>query len=154
MPSEMSCCTVFGGHVQHSVRSQFVVLPDEWIILGCHFDAWGFGATDPNSGTAMLLSLSESLGRLAAKGYRPKRSIMIAHWDAEEHGVIGSSEWVEQMGEVLGTKAIAYMNFDGGVSGKNFGASASPTLKQLIIDASKSVNYPYNDQNFHYEEGN
>ena len=57
--------------------------PDEWIILGCHFDAWGFGATDPNSGTAMLLSLSESLGRLAAKGYRPKRSIMIAHWDAE-----------------------------------------------------------------------
>jgi N-acetylated-alpha-linked acidic dipeptidase len=120
--------------------------PDEWIILGCHFDAWGFGATDPNSGTAMLLSLSESLGRLAAKGYRPKRSIMIAHWDAEEHGVIGSSEWVEQMGEVLGAKAIAYMNFDGGVSGKNFGASASPTLKQLIIDASKSVNYPYNDQ--------
>src|SRR6056300_391687 len=120
--------------------------PDEWIILGCHFDAWGFGATDPNSGTAMLLSLSESLGRLTAKGYRPKRSIMITHWDAEEHGVIGSSEWVEQMGEVLGAKAIAYMNFDGGVSGKNFGASASPTLKQLIIDASKSVNYPYNDQ--------
>jgi len=121
-------------------------LPDEWIILGCHFDAWGFGATDPNSGTAMLLSLSESLGNLAAQGYRPKRSIMIAHWDAEEHGVIGSSEWVEQLSDELGAKAIAYMNFDGGVSGKNFGASASPTLKKLITEASKAVDYPYTDQ--------
>jgi N-acetylated-alpha-linked acidic dipeptidase len=120
--------------------------PDEWIILGCHFDAWGFGATDPNSGTAMLLSLSESLGKLANQGYQPKRSIMIAHWDAEEHGVIGSSEWVEQLSKELEAKAVAYMNFDGGVSGKNFGASASPTLKRLITDASKSVNYPYSDE--------
>lgn len=124
-------------------------LPDEWIILGCHFDAWGFGATDPNSGTAMLLSLSESLGKLAAQGLRPKRSIMIAHWDAEEHGVIGSSEWVEQLSDELGAKAIAYMNFDGGVSGKNFGASASPTLKKLITEASKAVDYPYTDQSLY-----
>ena len=120
--------------------------PDEWIILGCHFDAWGFGATDPNSGTAMLLSLSESLGKLAESGHRPKRSIMIAHWDAEEHGVIGSSEWVEQLSDELGAKAIAYMNFDGGVSGKNFGASASPTLKRLITEASMAVDYPYTDE--------
>lgn len=120
--------------------------PDEWIILGCHFDAWGFGATDPNSGTAMLLSLSESLGKLAAQGHRPKRSIMIAHWDAEEHGVIGSTEWVEQLSDELGAKAIAYMNFDGGVSGKNFGASASPTLKRLITEASMAVDYPYTDE--------
>ncbi|MGA0987757.1 MAG: M28 family peptidase, partial [Flavobacteriaceae bacterium] len=124
-------------------------LPDEWIILGCHFDAWGFGATDPNSGTAMLLSLSESLGKLAAQGHRPKRSIMIAHWDAEEHGVIGSSEWVEQLSDELGAKAIAYMNFDGGVSGKNFGASSSPTLKKLITEASKAVDYPYTDQSLY-----
>ena len=123
--------------------------PDEWIILGCHFDAWGFGATDPNSGTAMLLSLSESLGRLVKKGHRPKRSIMIAHWDAEEHGVIGSTEWVEQMREELGAKAIAYMNFDGGVSGKNFGAASSPTLKRLITEASKAVAYPYTGQSLY-----
>lgn len=68
--------------------------PDEWIVLGCHYDAWGHGATDPNSGTAMLLSLSETLGRLAKAGLTPKRSVLIGHWDAEEHGVLGSSEWV------------------------------------------------------------
>ena len=121
--------------------------PDEWIILGCHYDSWGFGATDPNSGTAMLLGLSETLGKLMKQGIQPKRSIMIAHWDAEEHGVIGSSEWVEQMRDELKAKGIAYLNFDGGVSGKNFGASAAPTLKKLVMEASKKVNYPYSDQN-------
>ena len=120
--------------------------PDEWIILGCHYDAWGFGATDPNSGTAMLLSLSETLGEMVKNGYRPKRSILIAHWDAEEHGVIGSSEWVEQMRDELKAKGVAYMNFDGGVSGKNFGASAAPTLKKLLVETSKKVKYPYTDQ--------
>lgn len=123
--------------------------PDEWIILGCHFDAWGFGATDPNSGTAMLLSLSETLGKLKSLGYGPKRSILIGHWDAEEHGVIGSSEWVEQMRKQLNAKGVAYMNFDGGVSGKNFGASAAPTLKKLLIETSKAVDYPYTEQSLY-----
>ena len=123
--------------------------PDEWIILGCHFDAWAFGATDPNSGTSMLLNLSETLGKMAKEGYRPKRSIMIGHWDAEEHGVIGSTEWVEQMRDALDAKAVAYLNFDGAVSGKNFGASAAPTLKKLIMDASKVVRYPYEDKSLY-----
>ncbi|WP_100626782.1 M28 family peptidase [Algoriphagus formosus] len=116
--------------------------PDEWIILGSHFDAWSFGATDPNSGTAMLLTLAEALGELAKKGMRPDRSIMIGHWDAEEQGILGSTEWVEQLRDELSAKAITYMNFDGGVSGRNFGAAAAPTLKKLIIDASQEIMYP------------
>ncbi len=125
--------------------------PDEWIILGCHYDAWGHGATDPNSGTSMLLSLSETLGKLAKDGKRPKRSILIGHWDAEEHGVIGSSEWVEQMREQLEAKAVAYLNFDGGVSGQRFGAASAPTLKRLIMESAKTVDYPYSDKTI-YEE--
>lgn len=116
--------------------------PDEWIILGSHYDAWSFGATDPNSGTAMLLTFAEALGELYKKGQKPSRSILIGHWDAEEQGVIGSTEWVEHLKKELGAKAVSYMNFDGGVSGRNFGASAAPTLKKLIIDASKEVVYP------------
>jgi N-acetylated-alpha-linked acidic dipeptidase len=123
--------------------------PDEWIILGCHYDAWAFGATDPNSGTAMLLSLSESIGKLVKSGNGPKRSILIAHWDAEEHGVIGSSEWVEQLKDELGAKAVAYLNFDGGVSGKNFGASSSPTLKNLVSEMAKKVDYPYSEKSLY-----
>jgi N-acetylated-alpha-linked acidic dipeptidase len=116
--------------------------PDEWIILGSHFDAWGFGAHDPNGGTAMLLTLADALGILAGEGCRPRRSIMIAHWDAEEYGIIGSTEWVEQHRDALTRSAVAYINADAAVSGPNFSASASPSLKQPIIDAARSVAYP------------
>jgi N-acetylated-alpha-linked acidic dipeptidase len=123
--------------------------PDEWIILGCHLDSWGFGATDPSSGTAMLISLSETLGKLKDQGYAPKRSILIGHWDAEEHGVIGSTEWVEQMRDQLNAKGVVYMNFDGAVSGKNFSAAAAPTLKKLLVETSKNVEYPYTNQSLY-----
>jgi N-acetylated-alpha-linked acidic dipeptidase len=121
------------------VGSEF---PNEWVMAGSHYDAWAFGATDPNSGTAMLLALSESLGKLAQAGYKPKRTIKIAHWDAEEEGVIGSTEWVEQFRDELDAKGVAYFNADGAVSGKSFHAASSPTLKSLIIDATKAVPYP------------
>ena len=116
--------------------------PDEWIILGSHHDAWGFGATDPNSGTAMLLQLAESLGEMTENGWRPKRSIMIGHWDAEEFMLIGSSEWVEQLRDELNAKAVMYLNADMSVTGPNFRASASPSLKKPIIEASKVVKHP------------
>lgn len=120
--------------------------PDEWIILGCHYDAWTFGASDPNSGTAMLLTLAEALGELARQGYRPKRTIKIGHWDAEEHGILGSTEWVEQFRDELNEKAVAYFNADGACSGLNFGSSSSPSLKSLVVEATKAVPYPKNDQ--------
>ncbi len=116
--------------------------PDEWIILGSHYDAWGFGAIDPNGGTAMLLTLAEALGELAQAGFRPRRTIKIAHWDAEEYGIIGSVEWVEQFVEELSEKAVAYINADAAVFGANFGSSSSPSLKELIISATKAAPLP------------
>ena len=120
--------------------------PDEWIILGCHHDAWEFGALDPNSGTATLLTMAEALGKLIEAGYPPKRTIKIAHWDAEEFGILGSTEWVEQFGTELAEKTIAYINLDAAVSGPNFGASSSPSLKQLIIESTKDVMHPDTQQ--------
>ena len=117
--------------------------PDEWFILGAHYDPWGFGAIDPNGGTAMLLTLAEALGELARdEECAPRRSIMIAHWDAEEYGIIGSTEWVEEFREELEANAIAYINADAAVSGSNFGASSSPSLKGQILEATKAVTYP------------
>ena len=118
--------------------------PDEWFILGAHYDPWGFGAIDPNGGTAMLLTLADALGELVREDgeCRPRRSIMIAHWDAEEYGIIGSTEWVEHLREELEANAIAYINADGAVSGARFGSSSSPSLKGQIIEATKAVTYP------------
>jgi len=120
--------------------------PDEWIILGCHYDAWAFGTSDPNSGTAMLLTLSEALGKLKKAGHHPKRSIRIAHWDAEEFGIMGSTEWVEQFESELSTKAVAYINADMAATGLAFGAAASPSLKGIIAEATQSVTNPTTDQ--------
>lgn len=119
--------------------------PDEWLILGAHYDPWGFGAIDPNGGTAMLLTLAESLGQLADQGCHPRRSIMIAHWDAEEYGIIGSVEWVEEFRDDLEAKAIAYINADAAVSGGRIGTSSSPSLKGPILDALMTVDYPDGD---------
>lgn len=116
--------------------------PDEWIILGSHFDAWAFGATDPNSGTAMLLVLADALATLAANGCAPRRSIMIAHWDAEEYGILGSTEWVRQLEEELDARAVTYINADGAATGTRFRAAAAPTLKQPILEAARAVPHP------------
>lgn len=116
--------------------------PDEWIVLGAHYDAWTFGAVDPNSGTAMLLTLADALGQLVRDGCRPKRTIKIAHWDVEEFGIIGSIEWVEQLRDRLMEGAVAYLNADAAVSGGRFGSSASPSLKGLILDVTRSVAHP------------
>ena len=118
--------------------------PDEWIIMGAHFDAWVHGASDPNSGTAMLLCLAEALGEMIRQGHQPKRTIKIAHWDAEEHGIIASTEWVEQFSDELSQKTIAYFNADGACSGLRFGGSSAPSLKGVLIEATKAV--PYIDQ--------
>lgn len=127
------------------------VYPDDWIILGSHYDAWGFGATDPNSGTALILTIAETLRKLANSGYHPKRSIYLAHWDAEEQGLIGSTEWVEQMKEELMAKSVCYINLDGAVSGPNFGASSAPMLKAIISDVAKKIPYPDNNMSLFYK---
>ena len=71
------------------------VEPDQMVILGNHRDAWVFGAVDPNSGTAVLQEIARAFSTLRAKGWRPGRTIMLCSWDAEEYGLIGSTEWVE-----------------------------------------------------------
>ncbi|MEW6754521.1 MAG: M20/M25/M40 family metallo-hydrolase [Candidatus Latescibacterota bacterium] len=115
--------------------------PDEWILLGCHYDAWTFGAEDPNGGTAALLLMAEALGQLAGEGQRPRRTIKVAHWDAEEQGMIGSVEWVEQLRGELDRGAVAYVNADVAVSEPSFGGSASPSLKGPILDAVRTARY-------------
>jgi N-acetylated-alpha-linked acidic dipeptidase len=94
----------------------------------------------------MLLTMAEALGEVAESGCRPRRSIMVAHWDAEEYGIIGSTEWVEEFLPELTTNAVAYINADAAVSGGNFRGSSSPSLKQTILDVTREVPYPGQDR--------
>jgi N-acetylated-alpha-linked acidic dipeptidase len=116
-------------------------LPDELVIAGNHRDAWVYGAVDPNSGTAAMLEAAHGVGELLKTGWRPRRTIIFASWDAEEQGLIGSTEWVEQ-NEAMLSRAAFYLNMDTGVGGPNFRASAVGSLKQFIRDVTKDVASP------------
>ena len=115
--------------------------PDEWVVVGNHRDAWVYGAVDPSSGTAAMLESVHGLGTLTRQGWRPKRTIVFASWDAEEEGLIGSTEWVEQNAQAL-EHAVAYFNTDVAVAGADFSASAVPSLKQLLCELTRSVPSP------------
>ena len=115
---------------------------DRWVILGNHRDAWTFGAVDPNSGTTAMLEMARGLGELLKGGWRPRRTLVFCSWDAEEYGLVGSTEWVEEHAAELRGKAVAYVNMDAAVSGANFGASSVPTLWKLVRAAARDVRDP------------
>ena len=118
-----------------------VEIPNQWIVAGNHRDGWVYGAVDPNSGTAAMLESVHGVGELLKSGWKPKRTIVFGSWDAEEQGLIGSTEWGEEHAGDL-ANAAAYFNMDVAVSGPKFNASSVPSLKQFIRDLSKSVSSP------------
>ncbi|MGD0939434.1 MAG: M28 family metallopeptidase [Terracidiphilus sp.] len=115
--------------------------PDDWVVVGNHRDAWVYGAVDPGSGTAAMLESVHGIGVLLRQGWRPKRTLIFASWDAEEEGLIGSSEWVDQNAKAL-ERAVAYFNTDVAVSGTDFTAAAVPSLKQFLRELTRSVPSP------------
>src|SRR5687767_2555359 len=116
--------------------------PNRWVVLGNHRDAWVFGAVDPNSGTSAMLEVGRGLGELLKRGWKPRRTIVLCSWDAEEYGLIGSVEWVEELAGELKEKAVAYLNLDAAVSGVHFGASSVPSLWKLMRAVTREVKDP------------
>ena len=117
-------------------------LKDRWVVMGNHRDAWVFGAVDPNSGTSAMLEVARGFGALLKQGWSPKRTIYLCSWDAEEYGLIGSTEWAEENATELTEKAVAYLNVDVAVSGGNFGASSVPSLWKVLRDVTRAVKDP------------
>ena len=115
---------------------------DRWVILGNHRDAWVFGAVDPNSGSSVMLEVGRGFGELLKQGWKPRRTIILCSWDAEEYGLVGSTEWAEEQAAELKDKAVAYLNLDAAVSGAHFGASSVPSLWKLMRGATRDVKDP------------
>ncbi len=115
--------------------------PDEWVVRGNHMDGWTFGAGDPLSGMVALMEEARAVGALVESGWRPKRTIVYAGWDAEEPGLLGSTEWVEDHAEELQRKAVAYLNSDG--NGRGFlGVGGSHTLERFVNQLARDVPDP------------
>ncbi len=116
--------------------------PDEVIVLGNHHDAWTYGAVDPSSGTTVLLEVARALGELLKDGLRPRRTLILAAWDGEEYGLLGSTEWAEANAEMLRKSCAAYLNVDSAVAGENFNVGGVPSLKKLIHQVAQEFSDP------------
>ena len=117
-------------------------LPNEWIVLGNHRDAWVFGGVDPSSGTASMMELTRALGKLAKSGMRPRRTIVVCSWDGEEVGLTGSTEWGEQFAGELRNKAVAYINVDEATSGPHFHGQAVASLAPMLVETAHTLKDP------------
>lgn len=123
------------------VRIPGSTLPDEWVIFGNHHDAWVNGADDPISGAVALLETARGLSELLKNGWRPKRTLILALWDGEEWGLLGSTEWAEKHDAELKQKAAIYINSDS--TGKGWlQAGGSHGLQLLLNEAAKEVPDP------------
>ncbi|KAK0564707.1 Vacuolar protein sorting-associated protein 70 [Tilletia horrida] len=124
----------------------YAVIPgyidDEVVVIGNHRDAWTFGAVDPNSGTAAFHEIVAGLGALVKRGWRPLRTIVVASWDAEEYGLVGSTEFGEDFSDWLSENAALYHNLDVSVAGPELQLGASPSVLDLYRNAAKEVPHP------------
>lgn len=115
--------------------------PDEWIVHGNHHDAWCNGATDPISGAVQLMETARGFGELLKAGIRPRRTVIFALWDAEEWGLLGSTEWAETHREDLGEKGVIYINTDS--TGKGWLSMAgSHTLQKFLNEVARGIEDP------------
>ncbi|KAI9261068.1 hypothetical protein BY458DRAFT_516187 [Sporodiniella umbellata] len=116
--------------------------PHRSIIIGNHRDAWVNGAVDPSSGSATLLEVARVLGQMLQTGWRPRRTIILASWDAEEYGLVGSTEWVEDNLKWLKDEAAVYINCDAAVAGHDFAVGATPSLNRILYEVTSIISDP------------
>ena len=126
-------------------------LPDQIVMVGAHRDAWGPGAADNVSGTVSVLEAARAVMEQARAGNRPKRTIVFATWDAEEWGLIGSTEYVEQDSARLWRGAVAYLNQDVAANGGVFGGGGSPSLRATLRDVARGVPFPGGETSIYAE---
>ncbi|KAG9124461.1 hypothetical protein FRC07_011553 [Ceratobasidium sp. 392] len=100
------------------------------------------GAGDPTSGTVSINEVVRGLGVLLKKGWRPLRTIMFASWDAEEYGLIGSTEWGEDFPDFIQKHVVAYMNVDSSAVGERYWLRGSPTVANLLRKAAEELPHP------------
>jgi N-acetylated-alpha-linked acidic dipeptidase len=114
-------------------------LPDEWVIVGSHRDAWTFGASDSVSGHVSMMSVARAFGDMIKTGWRPRRTLVFVSWDGEEQGLLGSTEWVEEFANDLRAKTAVYVNRDAGAGGVNFSSSAVHSLTPFVHELAQSI---------------
>ena len=96
-------------------------LPNKYVVVGAHYDHLGNsfqsksagdticnGATDNAAGVAAVLAIARSI---ADQPTKPRRSVVLALWDMEEDGLVGSRYYADHPLVPL-ADTVGYVNFD------------------------------------------
>ena len=118
------------------------VRTDQTVILGAHRDAWVAGVGDNGAGVITLLEVARGLGYLLKSGWRPTRSIVLAGWDGEEIGLVGSRAYLTRHRTELQRGCLAYLNADENITGTIIGADAATALAPIVVDATRGIGDP------------
>ena len=97
------------------------------VMAGAHLDSVpaGAGINDNGSGSAALLEVAQQMARS-----KPQNTVRFAWWGAEELGLIGSEEWVNQRSQAELDEIALYLNFD---------MIGSPNYYLGVYDADEST---------------
>jgi N-acetylated-alpha-linked acidic dipeptidase len=86
-----------------------------------------------------MMSVARAFGAMMKSGWKPRRSILFVSWDGEEQGLLGSTEWVEDLATELKAKTAVYVNRDAGAGGLEFNASAVHSLAPFLHELAQSI---------------
>ncbi len=127
-------------------------LKNEWVVIGSHFDHVGFGtvlnshgpigqihngADDNASGVSCLLEIAEALRGVPA----PRRSVVVAFWDAEEKGLLGSNHWLANHSDLSRVRFYTNIDMVGRMrddTAEVFGVRTLPGLRTLLTQSNVS----------------
>ena len=114
--------------------------PDEYVMMGGHLDAFDVatGGVDDGSGITPAM---EAARLIMTAGGKPKRTILVCLWAAEEFGLLGSKHWVEANKEKL-PRISNYFNRDGGPTVAN-----GLTVPEAMYDDFEKVCKPLSSIN-------
>jgi hypothetical protein len=139
-------------------------LKRQYVIVSAHYDHVGYGkksnsygpigfihhgADDNASGVSGLLNLAEAVGRLPV---HPRRSLMLALWDGEEAGLLGSRYWIAHPTLPLDRVPIVVnMDMIGRLRQERleiYGTRTAPGLRRLLSEETEGLNVLLD---FHWE---
>jgi hypothetical protein len=99
-------------------------LPHEYVLVGGHLDSWDLATGAHDDGTGVVQSI-EVLRALKATGLRPRRTVRVVLFIAEEFGGMGAKEYADQA-KAKGEKHFAAIESDsGGFAPIGFGVSGT-----------------------------
>ena len=126
--------------------------PDRYVIVGSHRDAWGVSSADSASASAGMINVAQAFaGVKTENGWRPRRTLVFVSWDASEFGMIGAQEWLEENLPRVQSRTVAYINSDACLAGSDLEATASASVKNVVLEAIKNVKDPLNEEKSYYD---